>query len=227
MTIATLAPETELAERIEAIREFVVEGRQIVFGIGQELSQIRRKKLHFVTHQDFDLFCQDTFGFTGTRGAQLADAAEVGQAIAASLDSDEVTTFFANFNETHARAIKHLPPENQVEAWQTANAVTGGHPTGRVLELIAPKMSPHDLFNATKEEQQKALADVEKQATEAYEREEVGLILKMAARRLRPVAAAFEKHPRAFMEGTYTIEGGLVGVAKTLLAECARLGETG
>lgn len=90
---------------------------------GLALKEIRDDRLYRATHDSFDAFCQDVFGWSRKRADRLIKDAEAGQ---------EVTQICPNATPAQARALADVPPDLRGEVWNDAvESSTSGNPTGR------------------------------------------------------------------------------------------------
>jgi preprotein translocase subunit YajC len=79
------------------------------------LKEIRDRKLYKSTHETFEEYCKERFGFSRRRPYQLIDAAVVLE----NLEKCELAVHILPSKETHCREIAKLEtPEEQREAWE-------------------------------------------------------------------------------------------------------------
>jgi hypothetical protein len=76
---------------------------------GLALYAIRDRRLYADTHDTFEAYCLDRWGFTDRRARQLIDAAETGTMVPVK-------------NERQARALAGLSPADAAEVWEQAVA---------------------------------------------------------------------------------------------------------
>lgn len=85
--------------------------------VGENLLEIRDKRLYRSNHDTFEDYCQDRWGFKRSYANKLIAAGKV----AANLGTTGTQTDIPN-NERHLREIGKAPEEKQVEVLETANA---------------------------------------------------------------------------------------------------------
>lgn len=191
MTTAILQETRGLAASEETIERAQQTGRDAVLVIGRELARIRRERWYQQTHRTFDEYCHGRWGFSGSRGTQLADAYQVCRNIAGKTYDDEsqadlharslhanktssdpnaapaaFEAFYANFRESHARELKKLPAEDQAAAWDTATKISGGAPNDlAVAEAVKAHQNRFPLLEErSREEQMAAIQRAEQEA---------------------------------------------------------------
>lgn len=232
-TIKTLyaKEEAELAiaeQRMEAAAGFI---RDKIGDFARDLANIHENALWKCRYANFDAYCQERWGFTGTRGRQLVDHYDVSKNLAKMTDDGDFAVYFSTyFSEGHSRVLKQLPAEQQrgaVKAVMATAAATGEKPTARVLERVVRdfKATPDNLDRMSREEQGRVIADMEEAAEAAYVAQSAISILRLAAKRLRSVTeqARDDKFSRLFRHGEYSICGGIVGLLDVLREEVRQL----
>ncbi len=131
--LANITP-TELRRRTELESEL----RSCIDGFakaGEILTEIRDSRLYRNTHATFEDYCQSEWGMSRPRAYQLIDAA----AVVSTLVDNPPTS------ERQARALTHLPPEEQREAWTEAvKTAPNGKPTAKHVEEVVARRKPKD-----------------------------------------------------------------------------------
>jgi hypothetical protein len=94
----------EVAEqdRLAELEGVVEQGLQTFIEVGEALSEIRASRLYRETHETFETYCRERWGFTGRRARQLMTAAEVGTIVPVE-------------NEAQARELGPLLRSGEVE----------------------------------------------------------------------------------------------------------------
>lgn len=115
--------ETKELARLEAT---IAEGLNTFVAVGNALVQIRDKRLYRETHETFELYCRDKWGFSKTHANRLIASAQAVEQIG----HIEVVPA----NEAQARPLTMLPPQQQAEAWKRAVTAAGGKtPTAKTV----------------------------------------------------------------------------------------------
>lgn len=126
-------------QALDQYEQVIAGGLQTFIAVGEALAQIRESRLYRATYATFEDYCRDRWGIGASRARQLIGAAETYAAI------ESVTTVTVA-NEAQLRPIVGLPPEQQRQAWQQAEAATGGKVTAKAVqqavEAIKPKPVP-------------------------------------------------------------------------------------
>ena len=137
------AEEAKLLEDCENAIDDALSGFHTV---GQHLRTIKLKKLYRATHDTFEQYCQERFGFGQNYGNRVVRAAEVVD----NLKSVPIGTVRLPATEAHARAMVGLSPEKQIEvATNVKKKVGDSQPTTADFKEEVDKVSKKDLKPAT------------------------------------------------------------------------------
>jgi hypothetical protein len=131
-TELTTAEADSLAEH-EAVIE---RGIKTFYEVGVALAEIRDQRLYRQSHDNFEDYCQERWGFNRHRAWQLISAAGV---------VTNVTTegLPAPANEGQARELARVPEDLRAEVWQQTLNRTGGKPTAAAIrDTYAPTPPP-------------------------------------------------------------------------------------
>lgn len=132
---------TEDEERERHRLEIKVE--RAFYEAGVALRQLRDKKLYRSTHQTFEEYCKDRFGYHRRHSYQLIDAAVVVEnlcAIGAQKNSDSGKEILPT-SERQVRPLTKLEPAQQIIAWQQAVESAGFKaPSGRIVQGIVERL---------------------------------------------------------------------------------------
>jgi hypothetical protein len=115
----------ELHER-EAIIETCQQSiEQSWVEIGRQLRSIRDDRLYKETHNSFEIYCHQRWGFSRDKADQLINSLGV-------VENLEKTTTIVGIPQTHVRPLASLPIEHQEVAWRRAvETAPEGHMTER------------------------------------------------------------------------------------------------
>lgn len=217
------AHEREMEEASGMIRE-----RVVVFG--RHLAEIHESGCWKARHTSFDAYCQERWRFTGTRGRQLVDAYGVAKNLASMTDEGGLPTYFYSyFTESHARELKHLPPEGQRAAWQAASGVKDEKgepvpPTAKTLAKAVKAMgpTPEEIYRLPRDEQHRVISEMEAMAEREFASQRMADILALAQKRLRSVAEDIraDRFAETFRVGEFRVTGGIAGLVTVLQEEC-------
>lgn len=120
IAILTPAEETTLADCEQAIER----GMLTFVEVGAALGFIRDSRLYRATHETFEAYCADRWGFTGRRGRQLIEAAEIGTIVPVE-------------NEGQARELAKVPETDREDVWRETVEQTNGKPTAAAVAEVA------------------------------------------------------------------------------------------
>lgn len=110
--MSTALSSTEKLKLVDL--ELVIErGLQTFVEVGAALSIIREQKLYREEHGTFEEYCQERWGWTRQRSAQLIAASETVGILSTTVDTLPA-------NEAQAREIGKVPEEQRTEVWQEA-----------------------------------------------------------------------------------------------------------
>lgn len=117
--------------------EIIARGLGTFVEVGQALLRIRDERLYRESHDTFEAYCRERWGFSRERGRQLINAAEV-------IESLPPTIVATPPNEAVARELAPLrsDPERLRETWAEAVAQHGATPTAvQVREVVNERAS--------------------------------------------------------------------------------------
>src|SRR5882724_9373947 len=134
-------PSLELSseERMElaACMGVIEKGMETFLQVGQALMSIRDKRLYRETHNSFEDWCQESYGWTSRRAWQYISAAQTMKNLERPApDGNLSTTFMLPASEAQVRPLVALPPEEQRAAWAEAVATSPGRLTKRHVEAV-------------------------------------------------------------------------------------------
>lgn len=113
MTDVMLREEEVRRDQLEAV---VAAGLKTFIEVGQALLELRDGRLYRATHNTFDAYLRDRFGFTRQHAYRLMGAAETAAAVSPVGDIR---------NERQARALAGLQPDEQRATYRRAQEQTG------------------------------------------------------------------------------------------------------
>ena len=125
----------DVLSRAEAIalsdcEDRIERGMKTFIEVGMALAAIQQNRLYRAQFDTFEEYCAARWNFTGRRGRQLIEAAEIG-------------TMVPIENERQARALVPVPESERAEVLAEAAARTGGTPTAKAInEVVKERTSP-------------------------------------------------------------------------------------
>lgn len=132
----TITPvEQRKLNDLEAIIE---KGLQTFVEVGAALSIIREQKLHRATHDTFEDYCRERWGWERKRAEQLIRASDAVQAL-------DTTVSVRPDSERVARELVPVPEEKRAEVWETATKsaeAEGRRPTAAHVKQAAKPYRP-------------------------------------------------------------------------------------
>jgi phage N-6-adenine-methyltransferase len=126
-------------EQLELIRhEQVIErGMKTFVEVGSALLAIRESRLYRASHATFEDYCKERWGMALSTAYQLIGASEVVENVR-NCGHDTLPA-----NESQARPLTKLPPEEQADAWKEVVEASEGKPTARVVaEVVQRRLGP-------------------------------------------------------------------------------------
>lgn len=120
-------------ERLETLERVIERGLQTFVDVGVALREIRDSRLYRATHDTFEDYCQERWGWARRYAYYMIDAATAAQNV------HNCAQIAGPANEAQARPLTRLEPDQQREAWREAvetapdGKVTGAH-VERVVE---------------------------------------------------------------------------------------------
>lgn len=139
--IGTVVPKSPLSKEEQSAlkkhEKVIKKGLKTVLEVGAALIAIRDGKLYRKTHDTFEKYCEDRWGFSSRRAFQLVDATQ-------ALENLKCEPVVHNLPKTERaiRPLTELPKEGQIEA--AKQAVTTAEKEGR-------KVTPKDIKKAVEE----------------------------------------------------------------------------
>ncbi len=139
--------DDELSDRLHLERQV----ERAFYLAGRSLAEIRNRRLFRNTHQTFEQYCRERFGFTRSAAFYKIAAAQVvdnlltnGEMSTNGLQNEEMTTIDVQIlptSERQVRPLTKLEPSQQREAWLKAIEQAGGRrPSGRIVKGIVEQM---------------------------------------------------------------------------------------
>lgn len=126
--LATLNPAAQVA--LVSCEQRIERGLKTFIDVGQALAEIRDSRLYKGTHDTFEDYCRERWGFSDRRAAQFIEAASViPKILGTGLPAPAV--------ESQARALAKVPEPERAEVWREAVDRTDGKPTAKVVSEIA------------------------------------------------------------------------------------------
>lgn len=119
--VAILSREERIA--LTDCERRIEQGMKTFIEVGMSLAAIRANKLYRAEHPTFEAYCSARWNFTGRRGRQLIEAAEIGTVVPIE-------------NENQARALAKVPEPERAEVWRETVERTGGKPTGEAVRTV-------------------------------------------------------------------------------------------
>jgi hypothetical protein len=129
-------------ERCEAI---IDAGLKTFVEVGNALMIIRDSRLYRGTHERFEEYCRERFGFSDRRARQLMSASEVVANLEAETANGEHastktgTVVPVPTRERQARPLAKLDPPAQKEAWSEAVAESNGDPSTKTIQAVVDR----------------------------------------------------------------------------------------
>ncbi len=151
-----------LATRTLADCEAVIErGLATFIEVGQTLLEIRDKRLYRLTHDSFDAYCQERWGWARAHAYRMIASGEVVTSMNGALADRSSMSPIGDIlpvptNEAQTRALAPLKsdPEQMADAWTEAVAETNGKATAAAVEkAVAKRVEPKQLTAAEQAEE--------------------------------------------------------------------------
>lgn len=105
---------TEQAD-LQQLEATIRTGLTSFIAVGNALAEINDRKLYRGTHDTFDSFCKDKFGFGRSRGYQLASAAALATEMSTVVEGSVLA------NEGQSRALAKFPEDVRATVWDGVN----------------------------------------------------------------------------------------------------------
>lgn len=130
---------------LQAFEGVIEKGLASFVEVGNALMRIRDSRLYRGTHETFEAYCAERWGMSDIHARRLVNAASVVETIPIGMPKPA--------NESQARPLTKLPPEEQAEAWQDAvetapkdddgePIITAQHVENVVRERLPPRPRP-------------------------------------------------------------------------------------
>lgn len=121
-------------ERVELtdLEGVIDRGIQTFVEVGAALSLIREKRLYRASHETFEDYCKERWGWTDRRARQLMAASK-------AVTGLETGTVVPPTNEAQARELVRVPEEKRAEVWEEAVRESGGNPTANAVKKAAER----------------------------------------------------------------------------------------
>jgi ParB family chromosome partitioning protein len=135
---------TELDE-LDIYEATIEKGLKTFVDVGQALASIRDRKLYRETHGTFEEYCRERWQLARSTAYQLMDASAVVENVR------NCGQIEAPVNESQARPLTQLEPEQQREAWAEAvDTAPGGKVTAKHVQEVVDKVKgkPHVANNS-------------------------------------------------------------------------------
>lgn len=127
------------AQKLQQLESTIERGLQAFWEAGNALREIRDQKLYRQTHSNFEAYCSERWNISKTRAYELISASKV--VLQLSAEADVLPE-----NEKQARPLSPLNPEQRSNAWQAAQVIGDGKPTGEQVKRAAAATKAKDLL---------------------------------------------------------------------------------
>lgn len=131
------------AERMALLdwEQKIENGLKTFHEVGAALLEIKEEKLYRVTHETFEEYCRERWGFTRMYAHHLM----VSSKTVASLNVNHGIQLPAN--ERQARELAKVPEEERLAVWQQVLEETGGKPTAAAVRDVIERRKPRTCPN--------------------------------------------------------------------------------
>lgn len=109
---------------LSGYEQTIERGLNTYIEVGTALGQVREQRLYRAQYASFQAYCATRWGFTGRRGNQLIEAAEVGRILPIA-------------NAGQAAALAAVPVPERAEVLAEATERSGGKPTAKTITEVA------------------------------------------------------------------------------------------
>lgn len=121
----------EVADR-QRLEGIIAQGLKSFVDVGNALQEMRDRKLYRDTHRTFEDYCREQWGMERAHAYRLIDSAQVVEQLEMSPIGDILPA-----NESQARHLTRLEPEQRAQAWQAAvDSAPNGKVTGEHVERV-------------------------------------------------------------------------------------------
>jgi hypothetical protein len=135
LMMATATGLTKTDAGILAECEATIErGFETFVEVGNALLTIRESKLYRLTHDTFDAYCRERWGWSRVHAHRLIDASCV--------VNDLLPMGNKPTSERQARPLAELPKAERTDAWKEAVERSNGKPTAKVVEQVVRERKP-------------------------------------------------------------------------------------
>jgi hypothetical protein len=191
-------------ERLSELEGVIDRGRLTFIEVGNALQEIRHDRLYRSTHETFEAYCRERWGFQGSRGRQMIAAAKVAKTVTrVTLDAPPAT-------EAQARALAPVLREKGPEA--------AARTLAKVREQHGEKATAAHIRRAARAEIEPPAAPCQRDGPEprpalASPQEPAREVLADAVRHLAALLALLARHDYALT----AIDAGHVEAAREFL----------
>lgn len=126
--LAILNPAAQVA--LVSCEQRIERGLKTFIDVGQALAEIRDSRLYKGTHDTFEDYCRERWGFSRQRAQQFTAAAELATTM---VDTGLPTPT----NERQTRELAKVPEAERAEVWREAVERTEGKPTAAAVREVA------------------------------------------------------------------------------------------
>lgn len=143
--VESLSPQelSEFARLEKQIQRDIDAATPLFVRIAKALEQIRDTRLYRADYDDFRSYCRERWGKDHGYVYRLINAATVTDNLAALPIGSANTPAILPMNESQARPLVGLEPDQQREAWSGAVESAGGkQPTAKQVQASAEKVAP-------------------------------------------------------------------------------------
>jgi len=132
-------PPVELV-RLAACEDRIRKGKLAFVAMANALIEIRDDRLYRGTHDTFENYCQERWGFSRQHASRLIQAAEAVRDLSPMGDkrnASEPASVALPTSERQARELVPVPPADRPRVWQAAVEATEGKPTAAAVRQAA------------------------------------------------------------------------------------------
>lgn len=124
----TLTPDQR--RRFAGLEEVIARGIGAFMEVGRAFEEVRDRRLYRETHERFEDYARERWGFSKQHAYRLIAAADV---------ADDVSPMgYTPESERQARPLVPLPPAQRLQVWEAAVGKAGGsQPTAAEVEALA------------------------------------------------------------------------------------------
>ena len=212
--------EAQLRDQLEnEIEQHLSAGRMAYMEAGRCLAIMLDQKLYRSEYATFDDYCRDFWEFDSIKARRMADAYRVAANLQTAAKDMPLLFWDAveTMSESHARVLKRLPPEQQVEAWSVAKSIADT-PTAKLLEEVTAKFTEADLGSMTQAEELEHFKAVESQTMDSYHR---GKFEEWKTASVRAIKKVLKGYRDEF--GQFTEDAPLIVDLSALMSKLMRL----